>query len=171
MTQSRPEIQLYTDGSASGNPGPGGYGIVLKCGTYTKELSGGYALTTNNRMELLAVVKGLQAIRWQRAKVRVFSDSAYVVKAINEGWLQSWPARGWKKIKNTDLWLRFLELYKMHEVRFVWLKGHAGHPENERCDALAVAAWSEALKAGKELPADEEYLKDTQNTLWQTETI
>ena len=133
-------IYLYTDGAASGNPGPGGYGIVLKCGDIRKELSGGFRLTTNNRMELLAVIKGLEAIRWENAQVEVYSDSTYVVKALTEGWLDTWVAKGWKKVKNPDLWQSFLPLYKKHKVSFHWIKGHAGHPENERCDRLAVAA-------------------------------
>ncbi len=151
----RPAIFLYTDGAASGNPGPGGYGIVLKCGDARKEISGGFALTTNNRMELLAVIKGLEAIRWENAVVEVFSDSTYVVKAINEGWLDNWVRKGWKKVKNPDLWQEFLPLYRSHRVTFHWLKGHAGHPENERCDRLAVAAYSQAG-----LPQDEGYQKE-----------
>jgi ribonuclease HI len=148
---------LYTDGASSGNPGPGGYGAILKCGTLEKELSGGFALTTNNRMELLAVIAGLEAIKWERAKVEVFSDSTYVVKALNEGWLEKWERKGWKKVKNVDLWMRFLRVYSRHEVVFHWLKGHAGHPENERCDALAVAAGAGAVAAGISLPDDPGY--------------
>ena len=142
MSTDRQAIFLYTDGAASGNPGPGGYGVVLKCGEARKELSGGYLLTTNNRMELLAVIKGLEAIKWDNACVEVYSDSTYVVKAVNEGWIDRWIARDWKKVKNPDLWQRFLPLYRSHRVTFHWLKGHAGHPENERCDRLAVAAYS-----------------------------
>ena len=141
MDNTRPPIYLFTDGAASGNPGPGGYGVVLRCGTYEKELSEGFALTTNNRMELLAVIKGLEAIRWDGAEVEVYSDSSYVVKALTEGWLEKWQRTGFAKKKNVDLWLRFLDSYRRHHVRFHWLKGHAGHPENERCDALAVAAY------------------------------
>ena len=136
----RPPIYLYTDGAASGNPGPGGYGVVLRCEGREKELSGGFARTTNNRMELLAVIKGLEAIHWHNAAVEVWSDSTYVVKAITEGWLEGWARKGFAKVKNPDLWQRFLPLYRRHRVCFHWLKGHAGHPENERCDALAVAA-------------------------------
>lgn len=158
MDGTRPKIFLYTDGAASGNPGPGGYGVVLKCVGLTKELSGGFALTTNNRMELLAVIKGLEQIRWTHADVEVYSDSSYVVKAINEGWLVSWERKGWKKVKNPDLWQRFLAVYRLHNVSFHWLKGHAGHPENERCDALAVAAGAGAVAAGKVLPDDAGYL-------------
>lgn len=138
--QGRPPIMLYTDGASSGNPGPGGYGVVLRCGTYEKELSGGYSLTTNNRMELLAVIKGLEAINWNGAQVHVWSDSSYVVNAINKGWLVNWQRRSFAKVKNPDLWIRLLPLLSRHRVVFHWIKGHAGHPENERCDALAVAA-------------------------------
>ncbi len=132
MTTRLP-IYLYTDGAASGNPGPGGYGAVLKCGGLEKELSGGYALTTNNRMELLAVIRGLEAIRWEGADVAVFSDSTYVVNTVT---------KGWKRKKNQDLWERFDELAGRFNLSFNWIKGHAGHPENERCDRLAVAAYS-----------------------------
>ncbi len=151
----RQKIFLYTDGASSGNPGPGGFGVVLKCGELRKELSGGFALTTNNRMELLAVITGLEAIRWERADVEIWSDSTYVVKAVNEGWLRSWEAKGWKKVKNVDLWQRFLAVYRKHNVCLHWLKGHAGHPENERCDALAVAAGAGAAARGVVLPPDE----------------
>ena len=135
-------IQLYTDGSSRGNPGPGGYGVVLKCGTHYKELSDGFEETTNNRMELLAVIVGLEAIKRENAEVIVYSDSTYVVKAVNEGWVFGWEKKNFDKKANPDLWIRFLQIYRKHRVRFVWIKGHAGHPENERCDALAVAAAS-----------------------------
>ena len=144
MDKDRPAIFLYTDGASSGNPGPGGYGVVLRCGGHEKEMSGGFARTTNNRMELLAVIKGLEAIKWDNAVVEVFSDSTYVVKAVNE-------------VKNPDLWQRFLAVYRRHRVSFHWLKGHAGHPENERCDALAVAAGAGAVARGEVLPVDEGY--------------
>ena len=116
--EQRPVIYLYTDGAASGNPGPGGYAAVLVCGKHRREVSGGFALTTNNRMELLAVITGLEAIRWDHAEVEVWSDSAYVVKAVNEGWVFSWEAKGWKGKKNPDLWQRFLQIYRRHSVRF-----------------------------------------------------
>lgn len=162
--ESKPTIYLYTDGAASGNPGPGGYGVVLKCAQARKELSGGFALTTNNRMELLAVIVGLEAIKWKNATVEVWSDSQYVVKAITEGWLEKWIAKDWKKVKNTDLWKRFVPLYRSHRVTFHWLKGHAGHPENERCDSLAVAAYS-----APGLAADEGYQNNnTEDSIWQT---
>lgn len=141
MERKRPPIFLFTDGAASGNPGPGGWAAILRCGPLEKEMSGGFSLTTNNRMELLAVIEGLEAILWDHAEVMVYSDSTYVVKAINEGWLDNWERRGWKKVKNPDLWERFLAVYRRHHVIFQWVRGHAGHPENERCDALAVAAY------------------------------
>lgn len=159
--EQKQTIYLYTDGAASGNPGPGGYGIVLKCGDVRKELSGGFRLTTNNRMELLAVIKGLEAIRWENAQVEVYSDSTYVVKALTEGWLDTWVAKGWKKVKNPDLWQSFLPLYKKHKVSFHWIKGHAGHPENERCDRLAVAAYGQP-----DLPVDEGYEAQKTDTLF-----
>ena len=152
-------IYLYTDGAASGNPGPGGWGAVLVCGSLRKEMSGGFALTTNNRMELYAVIMGLEAIKWEKADVEVWSDSSYVVKAVEEKWLDKWLATGFKKKKNQDLWLRFVPLYRKHNVHFHWLKGHAGHPENERCDRLAVAAYGQTG-----LPQDEGYVNED-NTL------
>jgi len=150
----RPTIYLYTDGASSGNPGPGGYGIVLRCANVEKEMSGGFACTTNNRMELLAVIVGLKAIKWDHADVVVTSDSSYVVKAINEGWLRGWQQKQFKKVKNTDLWLQLIPLLQKHNVRFQWVHGHNGHPENERCDALAVAAGAGAVAQGVVLPPD-----------------
>ena len=161
----RPPIFLYTDGAASGNPGPGGYGAILRCGKMEKELSGGFALTTNNRMELLAVISGLEAIRWDGATVDVWSDSTYVVKAVTEGWLESWVRTGFKKKKNQDLWLRYREAASRLNVRFHWIKGHAGHPENERCDALAVAA-----RSLPSLPNDEGYLAEAASDTLFNET-
>ena len=158
MEANRPPIYLYTDGASSGNPGPGGYGIVLKCGGREKEMSGGYALTTNNRMELMAVIVGLESIKWNNAEVRVVSDSSYVVKSVKEGWVFNWEKKGFAKAKNADLWIRFLRIYRRHRVSFQWIKGHAGHPENERCDALAVAAGAGAAAAGRKLPDDTGYL-------------
>lgn len=157
---ARPPIYLYTDGAASGNPGPGGYGVVLKCADKVKEKSGGFALTTNNRMELLAVIIGLESILWENADVEIYSDSTYVVKAINEGWLKNWERKGFKKVKNVDLWMRFLEVYPKHNVNFHWIKGHAGHPENERCDTLAVAAYEQP-----DLPTDEGYTAEENSLL------
>ena len=157
MNTAKPLINLYTDGAASPNPGPGGCGVILRCGEYEKELSEGFALTTNNRMELLAVIVGLEAVKWDNAEVKVVSDSSYVVKALNEGWLESWERKGWKKVKNPDLWQRFLLVYRRHRVTFHWIRGHAGHPENERCDSLAVAARS---GVADELLHDEGYEKE-----------
>jgi ribonuclease H len=153
----KPPIFLYTDGASSGNPGPGGYGAVLKCAGHVRELSGGFVLTTNNRMELLAVIKGLEAIKWRNAVVHIYSDSSYVVKSVNEGWLFGWEKKGFAKAKNPDLWKRFLPLYRSHRVTFHWIKGHAGHPENERCDALAVDAGAGAVSRGESLPHDYGY--------------
>ena len=153
--EDRPVIYLFTDGAAAGNPGPGGYGAVLLCGGLRKELSGGFRLTTNNRMELLAVIKGLEAIRWTGSKVQIWSDSSYVVDAVEKGWVFSWEQKGFAKKANADLWQRFLAVYRRHQVRFVWVRGHNGHPENERCDRLAVAASQE-----KDLLVDVGYAKE-----------
>ncbi len=134
-------IHLYTDGSSRGNPGPGGYGVVLIWGQHRKELSQGYRLTTNNRMELLAVIEGLKAIKKKEIPVTVYSDSQYVVNAINKGWLANWiktDFRGGKK--NPDLWRAFHQLARGYQLRFVWVKGHADNPYNNRCDELATAA-------------------------------
>jgi len=149
-------VTLYTDGAASGNPGPGGYGVILEFQGKRKELSGGYRRTTNNRMELLAAIVGLEALK-ERCEVTLYTDSAYLVNAINEGWAQRWRAHGWMRNKNEpalnpDLWERLLRLCEQHEVHFVWVKGHAGHPENERCDQLAQEA-----ARGIHLPADTAY--------------
>ena len=129
--EKRGPIYLYTDGASSGNPGPGGWGAVLIYGDLRKELSGGFSLTTNNRMELLAIIEGLSAIKWAGAEVVVVSDSKYVVETVN---------KGWKRKKNQDLWQRFDEVSAGFRLRFEWVKGHNGHPLNERCDALATAA-------------------------------
>ncbi len=137
---ARPVIELFTDGSSRGNPGPGGYGVVLRCGTYEKEFSQGYEHTTNNRMELMAVIVGLEAVLWENAEIVVYSDSSYVVNAVEKGWVFDWEKKRFAGKKNPDLWIRFLAVYRRHNVRFVWIKGHAGHPENERCDRLAVEA-------------------------------
>ncbi|MFC7523338.1 ribonuclease HI [Parapedobacter sp. GCM10030251] len=133
-------IELYTDGASSGNPGPGGYGVILRSGPHYKEISQGFRKTTNNRMELLAVITGLEALRKPGEEVTVFSDSKYVIDAVEKGWVHGWMRKGFAGKKNKDLWMRFLQVYKLHRVRFVWVKGHAGHPENERCDQLAVQA-------------------------------
>jgi ribonuclease HI len=147
------DVQIYTDGAASGNPGPGGYGVVMLCNGQRKELSAGYAHTTNNRMELLAVIVALEALNTDDCRVEIYTDSEYVVNAVEKGWLFQWERTAFKKKKNPDLWLRFLKIYRRHCVHFNWLKGHAGHPLNERCDRLAVAA-----SAQHNLPEDTGYL-------------
>lgn len=134
------KIQLYTDGAARGNPGPGGYGLVLIWGEHQKEMSEGYRHTTNNRMELLAVIVGLEMLQKEACEVTVFTDSKYVADAVEKGWIYGWIKKGFQKVKNPDLWKRFLVVFKKHKVNFVWIKGHANHPLNERCDKLAVAA-------------------------------
>jgi len=137
-------VQLYTDGACSGNPGPGGWGVILKYKGIEKELSGGEARTTNNRMELLAVISGLEALK-EPCRVELYSDSKYIIDAIQQRWVYKWAANNWMRNKkepalNPDLWQRLLALLQRHDVQLHWVKGHAGHPENERCDALAVAA-------------------------------
>ena len=140
------QVDIYTDGAARGNPeGPGGYGTVLeyrdtKGNLHTKELSQGYRKTTNNRMELMAVIAGLEALRYDQCEVTIYSDSQYVVNSVEKGWVFGWERKGFKDKKNADLWTRFLKAYRRHRVRFVWVKGHADIPENERCDQLAVQA-------------------------------
>lgn len=134
------DVVIYTDGAASGNPGPGGYGVVLKAGTHRRELSQGFRLTTNNRMELLAVIVGLEALKRPGTEVVIYSDSRYVVDAVEKGWLFNWEKKEFKDKKNPDLWRRFLAVYRRHRVKFVWVKGHADNPENEHCDSLAVRA-------------------------------
>lgn len=133
-------IKIYTDGAAQGNPGPGGFGTILQYGSHSKEISEGFRLTTNNRMELLAVITGLEAIKKDGIAVTVFSDSKYVVDAIEKGWLWNWQNKNFKDKANPDLWLRYIPLHKKFNPKFVWIKGHNGHPENERCDQLAVQA-------------------------------
>ncbi len=133
-------ITIYTDGSALGNPGPGGYGVVLISGVHRKELSQGFRLTTNNRMELMAVCVGLERLKFEGSDVTIYSDSKYVVDAVEKGWLFGWERKGYKDKKNPDLWQRFLRIYRKHSVRFVWVKGHSDNVENNRCDILAVAA-------------------------------
>ncbi|WP_010252394.1 ribonuclease HI [Myroides injenensis] len=136
------EVILYTDGSSRGNPGPGGYGLILEWNgkSVFKEFSQGFRLTTNNRMELLAVIVGLEKLKREGTTVLVVSDSKYVVDAVTKGWVFSWEKKGFKEKKNPDLWQRFLKIYRKHNVSFKWVKGHNNHPMNERCDQLAVAA-------------------------------
>ena len=134
-----PPITIYTDGSALGNPGAGGYGAVLLCGALRKELSAGFRLTTNNRMELMAVCVALEALKIDGSDVTIYSDSKYVVDAVSKGWVFGWEKKCFAG-KNPDLWIRFLRVYRRHHVRFVWVKGHAETVENNRCDQLAVAA-------------------------------
>ncbi|MEO9474949.1 MAG: ribonuclease HI [Cyclobacteriaceae bacterium] len=133
-------IKIFTDGAAKGNPGPGGYGAILDFQGKRKELSEGFRKTTNNRMELLAVIRALESIKKPGWDVLVYSDSKYVVDAVEKRWLDGWVKKNFKDKKNVDLWKKYLEVAKKHKVKFQWVKGHAGHPENERCDELAVQA-------------------------------
>jgi ribonuclease HI len=134
------KIKIFTDGSAKGNPGPGGYGIVLKFGDKVKEISQGYRLTTNNRMELLALIIALENLKTDKFPVEVYSDSKYVIDSITKRWVFGWNTKGFKGKKNADLWMRYLQIHSKFNLSFHWVKGHAGHPENERCDVLAVTA-------------------------------
>jgi ribonuclease HI len=133
-------VEIYTDGACRGNPGPGGYGIVMLSGEYRKELAEGFRHTTNNRMELLAVIVGLETLKIPGSQVTVYSDSKYVVDSIEKKWVFGWQKKGFVGKKNPDLWQRFLPLFQAHQVRMIWVRGHNGNPENERCDKLAVAA-------------------------------
>lgn len=140
------KIQIFTDGACTGNPGKGGYGVILEYNGNKKELSAGYVLTTNNRMELLAACVALETLK-EKCEVTLFSDSKYLTDAINKGWIYSWMKKNWKKadnkpVLNVDLWERLIKKMNEHSVEFVWVKGHAGHIENERCDALAVEAYT-----------------------------
>ncbi len=137
-------VYIYTDGACRGNPGPGGWGAVLVWGEHEREMSGGDAETTNNRMELLAAIHALEALK-EPCEVTLTSDSKYLIDPYREGWIHGWRARGWSKVKNPDLWQRLDRLMQMHQVSFVWVKGHDGHPYNERCDGLATAA-ADAIK-------------------------
>jgi ribonuclease HI len=148
------KIIIYTDGASRGNPGPGGYGAVLLAGKHRKELSEGFRLTTNNRMELLAVIVALEALKKEGSEVTVYSDSKYVVDAVEKGWIYGWEKKAYKKVKNPDLWKRFMKIFEKHKVKFIWVKGHANIPENERCDFLAVEASKKAV-----LKIDEGYEK------------
>ena len=150
-------IIIYTDGACTGNPGAGGYGAVIIDGDRREELSGGYKLTTNNRMEMMGAIAALESLK-SNSKVKLHSDSKYIVDAVVKGWAKKWQANGWRRnkkemAKNPDLWQELLDLCKIHDVEFVWVKGHAGIPENERCDRLAVAAAHQS-----NLPSDEGYI-------------
>lgn len=151
-------IRIYTDGAAQGNPGPGGFGVILKFKDAVKEISGGFRLTTNNRMELLAVISGLEAIKKDGIAITIYSDSKYVVDSVEKGWIWGWQKKNFAKKKNADLWQRYIPLHQKYKPKFSWIKGHAGHPENERCDFLAVQA---ATK--HPLPADREYEANQNN--------
>lgn len=162
----KPEIVIYTDGAAKGNPGRGGFGVVLLSGKYRKEISQGFRLTTNNRMELLSVIAGLEALKNEGSNVTVFSDSKYVVDSVEKGWVFRWEKKNFSKKMNADLWRRFLKVYRRHQVKFIWVKGHADNGENNRCDYLAVSA-----AEGEKLSVDEEYEKNRQPSaggLWET---
>lgn len=146
-------VRIYTDGASSGNPGPGGFGIVMKFGSKVKEHSEGFRKTTNNRMELLAVIRALELMKRNDLPIHIYSDSKYVIDAITKGWVFSWVKKNFKDKKNPDLWKRYLQLHPKFKLTYHWVKGHAGHPENERCDQLAV----EAAK-GLDLKIDEGFL-------------
>jgi len=146
------KVTAYTDGAASGNPGPGGFGAVLESGKHRREIWGGFRRTTNNRMELLAVIAALEALKKPGMEVTIVSDSKYVVDSVGKGWVFTWEKKNFAKKKNPDLWKRFLAIYRQHNVRFQWIRGHNGHPQNELCDQLAVAA-----REQPDLPADEVY--------------
>ena len=149
---------MYTDGSSRGNPGPGGYGVVLISGRHRLEKSEGFKLTTNNRMELLAVIVGLEALKVAGSKVTIYTDSKYVVDSVEKKWVLGWEKKGFLNKKNPDLWIRFLKIYRKHEVRFIWIKGHANNIENEVCDRLAVDA-----AMGKQLSDDTGYQPSAEN--------
>jgi ribonuclease HI len=158
------EITIYTDGAASGNPGPGGYGVVLISGKHRLEKSEGFRLTTNNRMELLAVIVGLEALKIPDSRVTIYTDSRYVSDSVEKGWVFQWESKAFKKKKNPDLWIRFLKVYRKHNIKFVWIKGHASNPENELCDRLAV----EAYRAGS-LSEDSGYHPEDENDIFFNE--
>lgn len=154
------EIIIYTDGAASGNPGRGGYGAVLISGKHRLEKSEGFRLTTNNRMELMAVIAGLEALKIPGSKVVVYTDSKYVADSVEKGWVFQWESKAFRKKKNPDLWIRFLKIYRKHKVRFVWIKGHSNNTENEVCDRLAVNAYS-----GTVLQDDNGYIPEEENDI------
>ncbi len=151
------KVTIYTDGAARGNPGPGGYGVVLISGKHRLQKSEGYSLTTNNRMELMAVIAGLEALKKPGSDVTVYTDSRYVADAVEKGWVFQWESKFFKKKKNSDLWMRFLKVYRNHKVRFIWIKGHSSNKENELCDSMAVEASGQ-----KDLLEDPGYYSDTE---------
>ncbi|HUW92135.1 MAG TPA: ribonuclease HI [Bacteroidales bacterium] len=153
-------VTVYTDGACSGNPGPGGYGVVLISGPHRKEISAGFLLTTNNRMELLAAIVGLESMKKPETEVTLCTDSLYLVNAVNNGWLFNWEQKRFAKKKNPDLWIRFLEVYRRHNVKLIWVKGHNNNLENERCDTLAVEA-----SRGRTLSADPGYVCEETGSL------
>lgn len=150
-------LTIYTDGASRGNPGRGGYGAVLIWGQKEMEISGGYSLTTNNRMELLAVIKALEALKKDGMEIHIFTDSKYVVDSVEKGWLFGWVKKGFQGKKNMDLWQRFLPLYRKHKIKFHWVKGHADNPYNNRCDELATMA-ADGQNLGKDTWFETEYL-------------
>jgi ribonuclease HI len=152
-------LVIYTDGASRGNPGPGGYGAILKWGSVQKELSQGYRKTTNNRMELMAVIAALEVLKKERLNISIYSDSQYIVRAVEEGWLKNWIATNFKGgKKNRDLWMRYFELSQKHHIKFIWVKGHAANAFNNRCDELATAAAD-----GNDLLVDEYYEQEQDN--------
>src|SRR5512133_3907694 len=151
------KVIIYTDGACSGTPGPGGYGVVLISGSHRKELAEGYRLTTNNRMELLAAIAGVEGLKKKGTDVTLYTDSQYLVNAVNKGWLFNWEQKRFAKKKNPDLWIRFLEVFRKHRVKLIWVKGHNDNLENERCDILAVTASKRT-----NLATDTGYLSDEQ---------
>ncbi len=159
MDKELKRVVIYTDGACVGNPGPGGYGVILLYGKHRKEISGGFRLTTNNRMEIMAAIVGLSALK-ERCKVTVYSDSQYLVDAMMQGWAKRWKSNGWRRNKkekalNADLWDKLLSLCEQHDVEFVWIRGHNGNPENERCDKLSTQAAEQ-----KNLPPDIGYERE-----------
>ncbi|CAN5428212.1 ribonuclease HI [soil metagenome] len=145
-------IKIYTDGASRGNPGPGGFGVVMLAGTHRKEISEGFKLTTNNRMELLSVIVALESLKKEETEATVYSDSKYVVDSVELKWVFGWEKKNFKDKKNPDLWMRFLKIYRKHKIKFVWVKGHASNVENNRCDELAVEA-----AMGRDLKVDKGY--------------
>ncbi len=148
-------IRIYTDGACSGNPGPGGFGVILEYKGITKSIAEGFKFTTNNRMELMAVLVGLECLKHEGMNVEIYSDSKYVVDAVEKNWIHSWVKKNFKDKKNEDLWRRYLALSVKHKIKFIWIKGHAGHPQNEKCDLMAVEAYKR-----KNLHIDEGYEKN-----------